>query len=556
MIQENTETLLDSLCRAASILESSGLSDKKLVKCEDSLTRIQNYLSCSPSEALFFTIIYAVSYSLSRPPDLSDIACFINFSTLDILRFKPVLDSLEAKGLIISENCSSEFRSRKKKSIKMTYLDVVFTVAPAVSQSIINNLPLSANIAGGNEDMDNYDFVKEVSNLLEQRSDGDISTRKLFDEVKRIEDQVSLDFVKSVKLKISKVESRTLFCEICDDFINSSGKNSSLDVTLNEIYDRKRDCIRTAKQLADGSHPLIVENLIALTNGELFSDAEMELTDNGKAFFLGNDFKLFQKSAQDNRLLLPEKIKTKQLYYVPELQRQVELLQNSLQETEFSNLGNRLSEMNLPQGVCALFYGTPGTGKTETALQLAKVTGRAIMQVDISRTKSCWFGESEKIIKRVFRDYREICKDANPTPILLFNEAEAVLSKRKNSNASNVAQTENAIQNIILQEMESLEGILIATTNLVNNLDSAFERRFLFKIKFDKPATEAKMLIWKSKMAWLTEDEVQTLAQNYDFSGGEIDNIVRKATMTELIEGKKPSFKELLSICSAERISD
>jgi SpoVK/Ycf46/Vps4 family AAA+-type ATPase len=178
------------------------------------------------------------------------------------------------------------------------------------------------------------------------------------------------------------------------------------------------------------------------------------------------------------------------------------------------------------------------------------------MQVDISRTKSCWFGESEKIIKRVFRDYREICKDANPTPILLFNEADAVLSKRKNSNASNVAQTENAIQNIILQEMESLEGILIATTNLVNNLDSAFERRFLFKIKFDKPATEAKMLIWKSKMAWLTEDEVQTLAQNYDFSGGEIDNIVRKATMTELIEGKKPSFKELLSICSAERISD
>jgi SpoVK/Ycf46/Vps4 family AAA+-type ATPase len=70
----------------------------------------------------------------------------------------------------------------------------------------------------------------------------------------------------------------------------------------------------------------------------------------------------------------------------------------------------------------------------------------------------------------------------------------------KSIGSGNVDQTENAIQNIILEEMENLDGILIATTNLTENLDKAFERRFLFKIRFDKPTLEAKTNIWKDKI--------------------------------------------------------
>lgn len=73
------------------------------------------------------------------------------------------------------------------------------------------------------------------------------------------------------------------------------------------------------------------------------------------------------------------------------------------------------------------------------------------------------------------------------TPILLFNEADGVINKRKDSNSSAVAQTENEIQNIILQEMEEFKGILIATTNLTDNIDTAFERRFLFKLELTVP---------------------------------------------------------------------
>ncbi len=139
-------------------------------------------------------------------------------------------------------------------------------------------------------------------------------------------------------------------------------------------------------------------------------------------------------------------------------------------------------------------------------------------------------------------------------PILLFNEADALFSKRKDPNSSSVAQTENAIQNIILEEMENLDGILIATTNLADHLDKAFERRFLFKIRFDKPTIGSKARRWNDKMPRLTEAEAMRLASNYPFSGGEIDNVARKAMMEEVINGTSPTLERLTALCNEERI--
>lgn len=177
------------------------------------------------------------------------------------------------------------------------------------------------------------------------------------------------------------------------------------------------------------------------------------------------------------------------------------------------------------------------------------------MHVDISNTNSMWFGESEKIIKKVFADYGRLCERSKIKPILLFNEADAIFSKRKDVNHSNVAQTENAIQNIILEEMENLDGILIATTNLADNLDGAFERRFLFKVRYDKPTIEAKKSIWQDKLPLLNDEEALSLATRYDFSGGQIDNIVRKAMMEEIVKGQKTTIDGLETLCSEERIA-
>jgi SpoVK/Ycf46/Vps4 family AAA+-type ATPase len=205
-------------------------------------------------------------------------------------------------------------------------------------------------------------------------------------------------------------------------------------------------------------------------------------------------------------------------------------------------------------GFACLFYGKPGTGKTETVNQIARMTGRDVMLVDIAETKSCWFGESEKRIKKVFDKYRQYAKVNNPAPILLFNEADAVIGKRKDVNSGNVAQTENTIQNIILQEMENLDGIMIATTNLTKNLDPAFERRFLYKIEFNKPTLEARKAIWKSQLPELRDEDAETLAGRYDFSGGQIENIARKRTVDSIIHAGRIDLETLNEYCGDEKL--
>ena len=228
----------------------------------------------------------------------------------------------------------------------------------------------------------------------------------------------------------------------------------------------------------------------------------------------------------------------KKMFYVEENQRQVEELRSFLEPNQYHEIRERMHQNGFRTGFACLFYGGPGTGKTETAYQLARETGRDIMIVDVPQIKSKWVGDSEKNIKALFDRYRELVRkhEASAAPILLFNEADAIIGIRKQGATSAVDKMENSIQNIILQEMETLDGIMIATTNLTQNLDTAFERRFLYKIKFDKPDAAVRQRLWLSMMPTLSDTNAYILATGYDFSGGQIENISRKATINAIPE--------------------
>jgi SpoVK/Ycf46/Vps4 family AAA+-type ATPase len=116
---------------------------------------------------------------------------------------------------------------------------------------------------------------------------------------------------------------------------------------------------------------------------------------------------------------------------------------------------------------------------------------------------------------------------------------------------------ENTIQNIILQEMETLDGILIATTNLEQNMDKAFERRFLYKVKFNKPTLEVRSHIWLSMIPSLESDTATLLAQKYDFSGGQIENIARHYTIDSILHGDSVNTQDtLLHHCENEQLDN
>ena len=249
-------------------------------------------------------------------------------------------------------------------------------------------------------------------------------------------------------------------------------------------------------------------------------------------------------------------ITPKVLFYNPAEEKQVAQLKELMSEKRFDEIRAKMKSKGHRTGFTCLFYGGAGTGKTETAYQIARESGRNLFIVDVSQIKSCWVGESEKSIKKVFDKYREAVKAGGVIPILLFNEADAIFGIRREGAEDAVDKMENSIQNIILQEMEDLEGILIATTNLTTNLDKAFERRFLYKIRFEKPSKEARAAIWRAMMPDLSEREADYLASDFEFSGGQIENIMRKREVKSILDDNEPGFEEIRSFCQEELICD
>lgn len=405
---------------------------------------------------------------------------------------------------------------------------------------------------------DIYAFIEKVYVYFHSdnynSSNGDCMN-KLIKTISKLENaNKHIPEVKRINNLIPNECERVLFYSVGQSMIENDP--ISLSFEIQKLYPvRKRK--QVLNDFMNNKHSLQKTDLVEIEKtSSLFGESTtILLTDKGKEALLGEDAALYIDNVSDKQLLACDKIAEKKLFFSGELKEQLSLLSNSLSEEHYKALCTRLEENHLPKGIAVLLYGEPGTGKTESVMQIARATGRPIMHVDISATKTCWFGESEKLIKKVFTDYRRLCEKSKICPILLFNEADAVFSKRKDAGSSSVAQTENAIQNIILEEMEKLDGILIATTNLADNLDRAFERRFLFKIRFDKPTIEAKTSIWMNKLPNLSSEDAHTLASNYDFSGGQIDNITRKALMQEIIKGDKPTLNNLVTICSEENIS-
>jgi SpoVK/Ycf46/Vps4 family AAA+-type ATPase len=248
----------------------------------------------------------------------------------------------------------------------------------------------------------------------------------------------------------------------------------------------------------------------------------------------------------------------KQMFYTRDNQAQVDRLAQLLDEKKFRDVCRRIKERGMRTGFACLFYGAPGTGKTETVLQLAQQMKRDVMVVDFSQIRSKWVGDSEKNIKGVFERYRHFCKQLRRKPILLFNEADAVINTRQEQATRSVDKMENTMQNIILQEMEQFDGIMIATTNLAQNMDPAFERRFLYKIMFERPDASVRANLWQEMIPELDNEECQTLGEQFDFSGGQIENVARKYAISSILNVIEPSKRltELTALCREECIND
>jgi len=206
-----------------------------------------------------------------------------------------------------------------------------------------------------------------------------------------------------------------------------------------------------------------------------------------------------------------------------------------------------------------LFYGYPGTGKTMTAMSLAKSLKKPILSLDCSKVLSMYVGESEKNVRKIFDDFKEIASKSKSEPILLLNEADQFLSSRSTSASSSADKMHNQMQNIFLEQIERFDGILIATTNLLENIDSAFSRRFNYKVEFKKPTFKQRIELWKKMLPKNAEYEkkfdIEQLAK-YELTGGQI-NLIIKNTAYKVAIKEKPVFtmSDFIEEIKREKIS-
>ncbi len=184
---------------------------------------------------------------------------------------------------------------------------------------------------------------------------------------------------------------------------------------------------------------------------------------------------------------------------------------------------------SLPQvsgGVCILFHGPSGTGKTLTARMLCRALGREPLVVSYPDLVSKWVGETQKNTHGAFAEA------AKQGKVLIFDEADAVFARRTDVNTSS-DRFANSEVNTLLMEMEQFPGIVILTTNHAGVFDPAFERRIKHKVFFEPPDAKVRAEIWRKHLPEavpLAPDvDLRQLAENYKLTGGQIANAVLSA---------------------------
>ena len=529
-------TLLQAIERVVKLAENSQMSQEFMKNVKTEIQLLANSYGITERQAVLFCICIEKG---PRRVDYDDIAQYLDLNKIRVMSYASDIDALVRRRLL-------RFRDVKDEDD----FDVPAIVIRSLKHNEVYQLPQRKGL--------DCAMLFELLNLwFDDLNDDAISSQELCEELQSLfEENPQVGFVQHLKEYCLSSKHQMMVTLFCHRLVNKEDDDIRFGDIV-DLYDNKSDFYRARTELRNGEHELQIKKIVEhLCVDGLADVTRYKLTDNAKRMLLG-EMNVNEGEEKLANVLDSGKLSQKQLFFPIDIQRQVEELSCFLQPDNYRKIQERMKEKGFRNGFACLFYGSPGTGKTETVYQLARKTGRNIMVVDVPQLKSMWVGQSEKNVKALFDRYREQVKRAKLTPILLFNEADAIIGKRKNGAENAVDKMENSLQNIILQEMEQLDGIMIATTNLQQNMDKAFERRFLYKIKFDKPTEEARAHIWHSMIPDLSEFDIHTLASKYDFSGGQIENIARHYAIDNILHGQKEDvLSMLIRHCDNERLDN
>ena len=509
---------------------------------EAAIAYLQERLNLSRIQVLILTsVLYYSAKHSGRKCNMDDLANLLRMHPLRVLQLRDEFCVLDELGYIVNcQNKDGWSLSMVGEALESLAMDIPFD--PQILK-LENNFDFlcKANrfIKEGHRYDEDGTITKNINRLMKQNQH-----LAVVQNLQNIKGEADMWFMLLMMTTLAIEE---------DSYVNARDLAQMLSERTIRII---------LKQIMDNKHPFAKQGYIELRNqaGQV-QQGEWVLSQEGWLAMLGNQEEVesivpIEEDENINMLTSYKQLAQRPLYFSDKTEEQVQTLTNLLHEEQLAKVRQALKTHNMPLGFCCLFYGAPGTGKTELVQQLAIATQRDLFQVNIATLRDKYVGESEKQLKRIFDKYRSLVRTQEHAPILFFNEADAIFGNRMENTQRSVDKMENALQNIILQEMEVLDGIMICTTNLTSCLDKAFDRRFIYKVEFEKPTNQARKLIWQSMLSSLNDEQATELANRFDFSGGQIQNISRKQVINAIFSGKDElDYDQIKLDCQNESIS-
>lgn len=555
MLSKNIPAILKSLekiaqaCKKTDFKEADKDSKKKKKKQEteedllegirEDLTEVGAFLNTNEEETCLFAVVFAINIG-GQEASLDTISQYLGCTTYQAVAYFSMMNVMVNKRLL-QRNADYE----NLQTISNQYQVSGFVFEAIATGKSLQSLPQHQTV---------YQLIERLYEMITSREKNNQSTQDLLQEIiKMLKQATNFGMVQKMLDGFNEDET-VLLIYLAYGFVNDT-MESDVERFIFYVYDSMESKVKVKKELTSGTHRLVEEDWIMFSEDGYYAGKEMTLTDKAVDYFFAEDLNNLEKykafQPKHFTVLMPDKVKTSPLYFNEAENKDISLIGNMLIEENYQKAIQKLKSKSVSAGITALFYGFPGTGKTQVAYNFAAQTQRVLLMVDMSTVRDKYVGESEKQVKQIFRNYKRAKSYYDKCPILFLNEADALISKRFEVDSS-ADQMNNTMQNILLQELEDFEGILLATSNLTINLDKAFERRFLYKVRFEKPDVKTRQLIWETKMPELDAEQCKLLSNTYELSGGQINNVSRKYMLMHLLNDQQPNLQIIQQLCEAE----
>jgi hypothetical protein len=529
------------ICQAAEDVEihakTYGLGLISHEEFTEKLQSMADFFGVTTLDALLLVPFITARIRKNSAVERSEVIEWLRLELHDALMVTARLNALVVQGSLSRVHCdyhASDGYKLSNKAYQCLLENLVF---------VGQNTPVKKTV---------FTFLETCKNLIDIVDGESFGYEKLSEEIMNtIGDYKSVKQIERLKkLKLNEKELITTIGCLCIQMLDD---NDSVDVerVLRALCIPFRSVKKMVSQINDGDSTLIQQNILRHASGNFKTATKMSLTDDFIFSFTGIKKKKKIRNFEMGSLL--NESAAQQLFYNHKEAKEIERLTQLLQEDMYKKVRTELSQQGNATGISVLLFGGPGTGKTSTALNIAAKTGRKIYKVDVEKVLSAYVGESEKNIISIFSSYEELLAAEAKAPILLLNECDGLLKKRVSGANGNSAVSEmmNTMVTLLLDKLDSFDGILFATMNQPV-FDEAFDRRFLLKLELTPPDINARTNIIRNKFNDLSNKTIESMACDYNLTGGHISNIRKKLTMRTLLEPALSIDECAIELCEQE----